>query len=292
MHQSVSYIPIDYLKAEIIGISPDIFDANPLLDFISPFNRNTGEVYEKRTAKYKNLEIIIFKSNRIELRGSLHILSNNGKHNHNDFTHTDFKLAILELEQSLHIKPYNLRVINLEWGFNIKPQLNVNELIEGLIQHRGINKTVGLDNKHEGHYTQFKHKDYILKMYNKSEQYHVDVNILRIEIKQINFHKFRREGIYTLEDFNICDKSIFLNELLKQWKKVIIYDLPLNSPNYKYSNKRFWEPNNLKSDRSKNYHFNILKLLSKKEGNNTSEVISKIIMKKALELQSIECKLS
>ena len=106
-----------------------------------------------------------------------------------------------------------------------------------------------LNNK-EGQYIQAEHKgNYILKIYDKAKQYqrHNNENIflkeiLRIEVKQIRWGKYRDLGIKTLDDFNNFDKSIFVDDLIHKWNEVVFYDPQRSNLNYndKYLSLNYW----------------------------------------------------
>jgi len=85
------------------------------------------------------------------------------------------------------IEPHNLYLLHLESGFNLKPLTTAKYITDRCIQHLTVNKTVGIDCKIEGHYIQFKHSNYILKIYDKGKHFNLDKEIIRIEMKQTNW---------------------------------------------------------------------------------------------------------
>ena len=281
------YIPIDFIKAEIIGLKPKHFIENEKLG--NPTSIFKGEQLMKTIYSYKNLRIRIFENNnRIEFTGSLHTFYNEGLHNHNDFNFNAFKESLNTLYNDLGIRPKNLRILHLEWGFNIKPPRVTNYILDSLLQHCSVNITTGIDCKIEGKYTQFKHANFILKIYNKGKQFKLEIELMRIEIKQTNWSKYRAKGISTLQDFIESDKTIFLNELLNQWGKVILCDID-NAKNHKfikYQTSQYW--NDLRKDFSgKTFkkHSDRLKTLNRTIGFNTQDIIMKTIKEKGNELQ-------
>ena len=54
--QRYEYIPIDFIKCEVINFSKEQLLNNPILNFISLVNQDTGEVKPKRFAYYKNIK--------------------------------------------------------------------------------------------------------------------------------------------------------------------------------------------------------------------------------------------
>lgn len=282
-------MPIDFIKAEIIDISQSIISDNPLLTFICKVNMRTGEISEHKEAYYKNFKIQIFKSGRIWLSGSIHTFYNDGKHNYNDLNQSCFKRALKQLKSDLRLEPKNLKILNLEWGFNLSPPTNTNYILDRTMQHLSSNKTVGIDCKSEGKYTQFKHSSYILKLYNKGLQYKLDAEVLRIEIKQTNWSKYRAKGIYSLDDFIKCDKKLFFNELINQWSNVIFYDIDnsITKKHIEYQTTVFWDEKKKNNSRkSKKYHFDKLKKLNKSIGFDNQSKIIELLKSKSDELQA------
>jgi hypothetical protein len=288
MHiQTIEYVPIDFIKAEVIGMQIEDFTSNPILE--APVSIYDGELLTKTIYNYKNLRIKIFENNkRIEFSGSLHTFYNDGKHNYNDFSKSMLNEALSVLFKSLKIKPHNLYLIHLEWGFNIEPPFTSNYVLDRLIQHKSINKTVGIDCKIEGKYIQFKHSNMVFKIYNKAKHFNLKNELMRIEIKQTNWSKYRIQGIRTLADFMNSCKNQFLNELLNQWNRVIFYDIDnCKEDKYlKYQTHIFWdETRKNRSNKNFKYHFDKLKKLNEEIGFNSQNIIRDAIIKKGNELQ-------
>ncbi|WP_053969746.1 hypothetical protein [Mangrovimonas sp. ST2L15] len=281
------YVPIDFIKAKVVGMKPEDFENNPNLG--EPKSIYDGELLTKTIYKYKNLIIKIFQNGkRIEFSGSLHVFYNDGKHNYNDFTLRQFKASLALLKSCLGISPENLYLLHLEWGYNLIPPRRTNDILDSLIQHVSVNKTVGIDCKIEGKYIQFKHSNMILKVYNKGKQFKLDTELIRIEIKQTNWSRYRAMGLKTLKDFILFDKSIFFNELLVQWDKIIMFDLDINKAgeDLKYNGSRYWdELRRSKSRKGFKYHFDKLKRLNLKNGFDTVNKIKNELIKKGNELQ-------
>jgi hypothetical protein len=232
--------------------------------------------------------MIFDNNNRIEFKGSLHTFYNDGGHNHNDFGINEFTIALKLLYEDLNISPSNLYLIHLEWGFNIIVPFSVRYVLDRLIQHGSVNKTVGMDCQIEGHYLQFKHSTFTSKYYNKGLHSKLDVELIRIEIKQTNWSEYRRSGIVTLEDFIQADKTPFINELISQWNKVVLYDIDNDKTDkfLKYQTHTFWDNlRKTKSNKSFKYHFDKLKNLNNKIGFNIQNRITELIIKKGNELQ-------
>ena len=100
---------IDGIKA-ILTHNLDTIRQNPLLDFQTSFNTSvsTGEIKSEKKqhpiAKYKSL-IFEDKGTVIEVRGSIHKMSNDGKHNYDQFGLSRIHVALYELADQLSRLP-------------------------------------------------------------------------------------------------------------------------------------------------------------------------------------------
>jgi hypothetical protein len=286
INQRYEFIPIDFLKCQVIGLPVNHFINNPLLKFTSEFKNDTGEI-TKSTAKFKNLKITIYQSNRIEFSGSLHTYWNDGKHNHNDFSIYALEAALKSLKIDLGITPKDLYLIQLEYGVNILPPVETNEIINHLHQHKSRAKTVKIDCPIDGKYSQFKHDKYILKCYNKGKQFGLPVEVFRIEIKETNWSKNRQKGIVSLLDFLNADKTPFISNLIENWQSVVFYSPKLggNNPLSKYDNPNFWlQLRQAKSNTTFKKHFDKLKQLNITKGGNIQNKVASSIRVKIKDL--------
>jgi hypothetical protein len=79
--QRYKYIPIDFIKCKVINFPKEKLLNNPILNFMSLINEDTGEVKNKRFAYYKNIKIIIADSGYIEFEddGSFGLTQNTEK---------------------------------------------------------------------------------------------------------------------------------------------------------------------------------------------------------------------
>lgn len=276
----LKYIPVDFIKAEITGLSKEMFYRNPRIGI--PKTQFLGDVLHYTLYKYQNLSIKIFEnSDRIIFAGSLHTFFNNGIHNYNDFDYSSFGLALERLKEELGIEPKNLRILQLEWGFNISPPKPSNYILDRLVHHRTVPPTKGKDSLDDGHYLQFVHSDYRLKVYDKAKHFELKGELLRIEMKQTNWKKYREKGIFTFSDFIECEKDVFYKELISQWERIAFYDIDHNiTRNYlHYALISYWKELRLnRSNRNFKYHFDKLDVLNVEKGHNCKTLISKSII--------------
>lgn len=250
----ISYIPIDFIKAELTKVNKRYLLENPLLNFTRPFNEDTSELITNenvsgktkqipRIAKYKNLTFKVYESGLILIHGSIHKYFNQGFHNFNDFTHENYLTALKQLEIDFGIKPENIRIQTLEYGINITPPIDTNTILKYCFVH-GRTKLTEPISYLTGRYKQANYQKFVFKLYNKKLQYEkvftIEAEILRIEIKQTNWTEYRAKGIFTLADFNNFDKVLFVKDLIKQWERVIYYNPDEVCKDSEYRNSLFW----------------------------------------------------
>ena len=280
--QRYDYIPLDFIKAEVVGLDKDYFLNNEQLVF-------TPQLIDRDEIHYyylidENMKIKVYENNKIFISGSLHKYSNDGFHNYDSFTYLRFLEVVEKIKERFGIEPKHLRILCLEHGYNITPPIDPDLIIDHLIKHRNKDCEILLSND-RARYKQFKHNNYILKIYNKGKQYDRKDLILRIENKQTNWSEFRKNfGITTLEDFMAFDKTTFVDSLLTKWNDVLFYDPTIkgNDKYIKYRDVNFW--NELRATVSrKTYciHVNRLKELNATKGKDVQRLVSDLILEKA-----------
>lgn len=275
IYQRYDYIPIDFIKCKVIGLGLDHFKQNMNLTEYESKKDNKSKYlfYEKKNIKIK----YFVDGGLITLSGSLHKYFNDGLHNHNQFTYKDYLEALKRLKNDFAVLPENLYIYTLEYGVNIKPPIKTKLILNGVLMHRQIENGKGIKNK-SGHYKQFKHDKYIIKVYDKAKQNKLKEDLLRFEIKETNWSGYRlKYGIKTLADFNKSDKRIFVDKLLKKWEELIFYDPTIKGLDrwHKYSNDEFW-PEVSKKQKSK--HLKRLNYLIKTQSQNIKGQISNLIL--------------
>ncbi len=127
---------IDFIKSQDTKTDIQELLNNPLLEFESKFNVNTGETNETRkTAKYQDVTFEITNNKYVSLKGSLHKYSNKGKHNYNDFSFGSLIDTIFDLYRKFNINPHFVPINNIEFAVNI----NTSFKPKGFIQRNIIN---------------------------------------------------------------------------------------------------------------------------------------------------------
>jgi hypothetical protein len=224
-----------------------------LMELTNKLSILTGEVMEyPKKGSDSNLQISINEFSATIL-GSLHkyknLLEDNGEQNHDDFNFCQIQEVIRGL-----IKKYNIEkdtlLTNLEFGFNLAVSKDPKTIIDSnVLMNNFKSPNKNLKFKGTGDYKEFQLTDYRIKIYNKSKQYKLKDNILRVELKIIQKRLLQSLGIHCLED--LLDKEV-LKRLFKlfieKFEGLIIVDdfdpkiIPEKDYNKlnKYTNPNFW----------------------------------------------------
>jgi hypothetical protein len=224
-----------------------------LMELTSKLSMLTGEVTEyPKKGSDSNLQISINLKSATIL-GSLHkyknLLEENGDQNYDDFNFCQIQEVIRGL-----IKKYDIEkdtvLTNLEFGFNLAVSKDPKTIIDSNVlmnNFKSANKNLKFSGS--GDYKEFQLTDYRFKIYNKSKQYKLKDNILRVELKIIQKRLLQKLGIRCLED--LLDKEV-LKRLFKlfigKFEGLIIVDdfEPETIPEItcsklnKYMNPNYW----------------------------------------------------
>lgn len=226
---------------------------NDVIQLNSSFNCKTGEAkdYPKK-GKDLNLDIGIYEKSA-SIKGSLHKYHNikieNGNQNYDDFFYSHVEQAVRGL-----IKKYDIQndtcVTNLEFGFNLEVEKDPKIILENnLLMNSFKEPNKNLKFLGKGDYKEFQKTDYSIKIYNKSKQFKLDTNILRVELKIIKKRFLQVHGIFTLEDllnknilkglFNVFKSKIEGLMIIDTFEGIKMPEKDLNKLN-KYSNPNYW----------------------------------------------------
>ncbi len=162
-----------------------------------------------------------------------HYYFNGNKHNGNDFNPEDCKEVLTEIFSILKIEPsefIEMQLINLEYGVNIIPEMNMKNLIEGIIYYKKTPfifsssiRTYKITNATP--YKQIKAYDKGIQFVNYP-QYGIQRNTFRFEVRSKQRKNIRKLGIYSLCDL-FCDEVYkkMGESLLSEWENVLIINL-------------------------------------------------------------------
>lgn len=284
--QRYDYIPIDFIKCKVIGLSLDHFKQNMnLIEYESKKENKSKHLYYSKD----NIKIKYFvDSGLITLQGSLHKYFNDGLHNHNLFTYENYLNALKRLKNEFGVSPENLYLYQIEFGVNIKPPIKTNIILENILNFKGKSIENKIRDNRGSYYNQFEFKaNYIVKIYNKAKQYDLKTEIMRFEIKLLHkqVSEYRKLGIKTLADFNQFDKKIFIDRLIKTWDKIVFYDPTIKGLDkwHKYSHPNFWSK---VSNKQISKHRTRLNNLIQNHSNNIKGQISNLIIENIKEVQN------
>jgi hypothetical protein len=263
----------------------------------------TGEVMEyPKKGGDSNLQISVNEKSATIL-GSLHkyknLLWENGEQNHYDFNLSQIQEVIRGL-----IKKYDIEkdtvLTNLEFGFNIIISNDPKTIIDSNVlmnNFKSANKNLKFSGS--GDYKEFQLTDYRIKIYNKSKQFKLKDNILRVELKIIQKRLLQKLGINCLEDLLNIEvlKGIF-KLFMEKFEGLIIVDnfdsnvIAENDYNKlnKYTNSNYWI--RIKSEKSPKVVSRLKKdfliLLTKYQLLSTKNQIREKLVDKFHELIEIE----
>ena len=258
---------------------------NELLEYVGKSERlYIDEIKEKQTKRYKNLYFIKHQ-NRLEVSGSIHYFYNDGLHNADDFYIEYCINAINQIKDLFSIDLNKCQIINLEYGVNINPIINVTDLIHNLVYHEKrqfTRPTTHFSFKLAGNeaYKQ-------IKAYDKSVQFpHECENTFRFEVRSRQAKFIHSLGLFTLHDLTLLENyNILIASLLKEWDNVLLFDTSKNI-DAKFFNSVFWE--DILKNGNRNKFNNQKKLYYKKLGsNNLHSTIRNIIERKSKYLKCV-----
>ena len=238
------------------------------------FNDELKELVKK---KYKNLYFTKYQD-RIEISGSLHYFFNNGIHNSNDFSVKDCINTIMQIRDLFTLDLEKCKLINLEYGVNIIPSIDVEDLVHNIMYHdkrQFTRPTKHFYYKIAGNEA-YKH----VKAYNKSVQFpSLCNNTFRFEVKSKQSKYINSLDLFTLNDLAVTGTyNRLMEELIKEWDNVLLFDLSKNIDK-KYLNTYFWE--DILKNGSRNKFNNQKKRYYDKLGNNNlhSQIRKTLIQK-------------
>lgn len=226
---------------------------NGLVELSSKLNYFTGEVSEyPKKGKDLNLDIAV-TNNSVSILGSIHkyknIITDKGNQNYNDYFFCQIQEVILGLIDKYSIAN-DTSITNLEFGFNLEIEKNPKIIIDNnvlMYSFKAPNKNLKFSGN--GDYKEFQLTDYRIKIYNKSKQFKLGTNILRIELKITRKRLLQQLDIYSLEDLLNYNSYLRLFEFFREkFESLMIIDefdtdlIPESDYNklLRYTNPNYW----------------------------------------------------
>jgi hypothetical protein len=251
---------IDYTKISLFNIDRQRLEKLKCLEFKTEVSEKTGLLSNKKIATYHHCKITIYDTGLILFTGSIHKLYNSLKgikapnynlhRSYNGYNGNQFTINnILEVRAHLCLlfdcESNQMIFQNIEFGINTTPEFCPQLFITGLLFHLGKSFEFRFNRR----YAEILHTRYRIKIYNKSEQYGINEQTLRIEISHKKAIDFSDTGIRTFEDINETSLNKALRLLLKRFDEIVYYDNTINRKELnkavkrkldKYSNIKYW----------------------------------------------------
>tara|TARA_R110000868_G_scaffold77551_21_gene221969 strand:- start:3202 stop:4119 length:918 start_codon:yes stop_codon:yes gene_type:complete len=288
---------VDYIKLLLLNIDMERLTNLPCLEFITGVSEKTGELLNKKEADYHQCKIIIYDTGIIIFSGSIHKLYNSIKNNvapnptvksNKGFNGNQFTLNnLIEVRNHLanlfDCEPQQMEIRSIEIGVNAEPQLDPSLFIKGLLYHK--NKM--FEYRFNGNFAKVDHQHFDLKIYNKSKQYDMQTDTLRIELKYSKMSEAKSIGIQTFADITPNTLKEASKLLLKRFDEIIYYDKTiypegLTKPQIasleRYSNPRYWI-DYLKPNHRHRHKENLNKIILKNSKNLHQMIRTEIIKK-------------
>lgn len=260
---------------------------NPFLNFKTPVEEKTGLIHFPKTDTYRHLRFALFESNRIEIRGSLHKYWKG--ENFSDFTFSDLKECLNELQENFKIDLSEARISNVEFGVNVSPLFNPYEFCENLIAYKGEPfQQMRVRNGKPNIGFECGLNQYSVKIYDKAKQYLKTENILRVEIPVCRMAYLSEVRIKTLADLKEKTALKALGRvLLECYSNVVVNDNTVRKARLTANEKRIyglcsnpkeWERFNRKQRYKRRKQFE--RIVSKYGKRNWKEETAKMISDK------------
>lgn len=299
---------IDFTKAKLID--RDLILNNLVNDkdkhlVIGKYNFSNEERQFPIRSKRENLFINVTEKGAT-IENSLHKYFNqiieDKSHNYNDFDFCDILFVLNSLEQEINYPLEKTSVTNLEFGFNIEMDICPTKFLENNVLMYDF-KSPCYDPKNDKgkKIKKFAYTEYEVKIYNKSLQYQLDKQVLRIEIKYKSKRLLNKLGIYNLNDLkNIENIKALMQDFLTKFEALLILDsyngnflmskkerqfiTHCTHPNYWIELRGSKHPNTVSNQKRK-----FLKLVKRYELDTWKNQLKKDILSKFNELIELDC---
>lgn len=299
----------DYIKILLLDIDIKRLLSLNCLIFYRQISQDTGLHSNKRVAEFHHCKIVIYDSGKVLFIGSIHKMYNSLKgikapnynpnkdkgFNGNQFSITKTNEAIKALQNLFSCKPNQMLIRSIEFGINTEPSFNPKQFIKGLLFHKGVE----FEYRYNRNFAQVQHQQFIIKIYNKSNQYDMTNNTLRIEIKYLKMYQLNKIGIKTLADINPIKLDKIKELILKRFDEVIYYDYTIKKNKLtkkqkktlvKYQNSQYWI-DELKSNRRNRPKANLKKIIINNSNNLHQQLRDEIIKKCVINNQLLKLKM-
>ena len=302
---------IDYVKIYLENINLKSLLSNKELDFNGGYSITTGEIKENvLIADYHFCKITVKNAKsenpHILFTGSIHKFWNdlNGikapnfdsnkpykGFNGNQFNVNNIVEVRTHLEKLFNCNAKQMIFQNIEFGVNTILNFNPNFYLKGLLYH----KNILFEFSHSGNNAQAQHHNIIFKIYNKTYQYKMNENVLRVELKVMKMIAINFLEIKTFSDISTTSLAKVKNMLLNRFNEVVHYDYTIDKKKLtkreleaikSYSNPRYWIEDLKPIHRDR--HKKKLNILTSNFSNNLHQQIKEEILKKCVMINRLK----
>jgi len=249
---------IDYTKIQILGVDIKKLLQHHNLEFIRSVSEKTGLLDTKTICDYHKCRITVYDSSTVRFSGSIHKFYNSitgieapnkdpKGYNGNQFYYHEIDFVRQHLVYLFGVPPEQMQIQNIEYGLNLSTPFDPQDFITGLL----LFGVVPFEFRFNEFYAQSVYDQYIIKIYNKGNQYNMPLNILRFEIKVLKMIKQSNDvGIAYMSDITIDRLKKAKKYLITQLETVLYYDNTITKKNLTkkqqiklkdYNNRRFWQ---------------------------------------------------
>jgi hypothetical protein len=280
---------IDYIKLNIKNCNIPKLLNKEALEFKRKVSEKTGELENKTVAEYHTCKITIYDSGLVVFSGSIHKMNNslNGivapnnkdEYNGNQFYYDDFLCVKTNLVSLFDTKASDMVIRSIEYGYNLATSFAPKNFMTGLLTF----EMKPFEFRFNEYFVQSEHSQYIVKIYDKGNQYDMPINILRVEIKVKKMMHQKKTGIETLGDINTKTWRKIGKYIEHLFKKILYYDNSIFTNNLSdkniielkdYSNIRYWQ----KISRQRRYRdkLNLNSIINQNSDNLKNEILKLI----------------
>jgi hypothetical protein len=217
-------------------------------------------------------------------------------YNGNQFGLDQISEVRLYLERLFDCNSQQMTFQNIEFGVNCEIDFNPNYFINKLLYHWGKK----FEFRFNDNYAQVDHQRYFIKIYNKSNQYGMDNQVIRAELKIMKMIALEKLDILTFNDITTSTLTRAIELLKKRLSEVAYIDYTIDKKALstrlktlleKYKNPRYWidelEPKN--RDRHRKKLDGIIQYYSKNVRDQIIQEISKKCVINNRLSQSTDC---
>lgn len=226
---------IDGIKIENVSVSADALLTNDRLTFALPVDERTGAVLTGQTRRatdrgltFELIPRLYDNGYRVELTGSLHQFYNDGRHNADQFTVANLLATLDQLLTTYGINPATARLNNVEFGVNVLLPFRVAQVLNNLASYKNRPFKRVREPGNGYAYYQAETQRYVVKLYDKGDQYGLGDNLLRVEVKVLKMEYLKENSIdlNTLSDLLTVANYERLGALLVKTFTKIVFDDP------------------------------------------------------------------